>query len=190
MSSIEDTFQTYVHSGIIRPVISPQPQACPPLLERYQFSRVLDDSYWVQNRWRFKSRQLDFSRFLVLKKGNLCRFLRRIYNQTTLSLGSTPVMPGTADTSHSTTDTQFLPDTALSSFSGSGISWFENGPLPNRYCDLLIFSLVSEWSSQETETLFDERALTGERSVNLFHPLITWTIYQQRHGDPYRRTQT
>ena len=43
-SSIEDTFQPYVHSRTIRPIKSLQPQACSPSLEIYQLSRVLDDS--------------------------------------------------------------------------------------------------------------------------------------------------
>ena len=47
ISSIEATFQPYVNSGTIRPIISPQLQACSPSLERYQLSRVLDYSYWV-----------------------------------------------------------------------------------------------------------------------------------------------
>ena len=47
MSSIENTFQPYVHSGTSRPIISPQRQTCSPSLERYQFSRVLDDADWV-----------------------------------------------------------------------------------------------------------------------------------------------
>ena len=44
MSSIEDTLKPYLHSGTIRPIVSPQPQACSPSLETYQLSRVLDDS--------------------------------------------------------------------------------------------------------------------------------------------------
>ena len=47
MSSIEDTFQPYVHSGTIRPIISLQPQVWSPSLETYHFSGVLDDSDWV-----------------------------------------------------------------------------------------------------------------------------------------------
>ena len=47
MSSIEDTFQPYIHSGTIRPTRSPYPQACSPSHETYQLSRVLDDSDWV-----------------------------------------------------------------------------------------------------------------------------------------------
>ena len=64
LSSIEDTFQPYVHSGTIKPIISPQPQACYPLLERYHFSRVLDDQVEIEN-----PAVGFFSIVLVLKKG-------------------------------------------------------------------------------------------------------------------------
>ena len=63
-----------------------------------------------------------FTIVLVLKKGYLRRFLRRICNHTTLSLQATPDTPNISDTSESDTDTPFPPETDLSSFSGSGIS--------------------------------------------------------------------
>ena len=47
MSPIEDTFKPFVRYGTIRPIMSPQWQACPPSLERYQFSIVFDDSNWL-----------------------------------------------------------------------------------------------------------------------------------------------
>ena len=117
---------------------------------------------------------------LVLKKGYLWRFLRRIFNQTPLYLQKTPNTPNTDDTYDSDTDTPFPLDTAVSSFSGSGVSWFDNGHFPNWHCDLLIASLVYEQSSQETETCLDERALMGERSVNL---LIRWLPEKYINGD-------
>ena len=172
MSSIEATFQPYVHSGNIRPIMSPHPQACSPYLEMYQLSRVLDDYDLVYNRWILKSGRLAIFRFfLVLKKGDLWRFLRRICNQTTLSLPKTHNTPDTDNTSYSDTYTPLRTDTYVSSFSGSGISWFDNGHFLNRHCDLLIASLVSEQISRETEKRFDGHALTGERSVNF---LIRW----------------
>ena len=67
-----------------------------------------------------------FVPFFYTKKGGLWRFLWRICNQTTLSLISTSNMPDTANTSESDTGIPFPPDTAVLSFSGSGISWFYN----------------------------------------------------------------
>ena len=58
LSSIDKTCQPYVNSGIIRHVLSPQSQACSPSHETHQFSRVLDDSDWVYNIWRLKTRRL------------------------------------------------------------------------------------------------------------------------------------
>ena len=58
------------------------------------------------------------------------QFLRRICNQTTLSLQATQDTPDIADTYESETDTSFLPDAAVSYFSGSGISWFDNVHIP------------------------------------------------------------
>ena len=72
MSSIEDTFQPYVHSGTIRQFISPPLQACSPSLETYQLSRVLDDSDWVYSRWRLKSRRLGFFRLFWYSKKGIC----------------------------------------------------------------------------------------------------------------------
>ena len=73
-----------------------------------------------------------FPIFLVLKKGDLWRFLRRICNQTTLSLQATLYTPNTSDTydSETDTDTPLPTNKAVSSFSGSGISWFDNGHIP------------------------------------------------------------
>ena len=121
-----------------------------------------------------------FPTFLVLKKGDLWRFLRRICNQTTLSLQKTPNTPNTDDTSDSDTDTPLPLDTSVSSFSSSGVSWFDNRHFPNRHCDLLIASLVYERSSRETETRLDGRASMGERSVNF---LIRWLTEQYINGD-------
>ena len=127
-----------------------------------------------------------FPTFLVLKNGNLWRLLRRICKQTILYLQSTPNTPYTPDTlntpntSNSDTDTPLPPDTAVSSFSGSGISWFENRLFPNRHCDLLIASLVSEWSSRETEMRFGVCALMGE---SIFNFLIRWLPEQSIGGD-------
>ena len=107
------------------------------------------DGYWKSDAWIFPI-------FLVLKNGDLWRFLRRICNQTILSLRSTPNMPdtpdtlNTPDTSESETDTPLSPYTAVSSFSGSGISWFDNELFTNWRCDVLIASLFSERSSRET----------------------------------------
>ena len=137
------------------------------------------DGDWKAGGWIF-------SDFLVEKKGDLWRFLKRICNQTTLSLGGTSDTPNTTDTpdtddtSDSDTDTPFPLDTAVSSFSGSGISWFENGNIPNRNCDLLIAWFVSERSSRETDKRFDGCALTGERSVNF---LIRWLPDQSINGE-------
>ena len=55
-----------------------------------------------------------FPNVLVLKKGDLWRFLRRICNQTTLSLPKTPDMPDTDNTSESNSDTPFPKDTYVS----------------------------------------------------------------------------
>ena len=121
-----------------------------------------------------------FPYVLVLKRGDLWRFLRCICNQTTRSLPKRPNMPDTDNTSESDTDTPFPKDTYVSSFSGSGISWFDNWHFLNRHYDLLIASLVSEKISRETDTPFGGRALTGERSVNL---LIRWLPEQSINGD-------
>ena len=64
---------------------------------------------------------------LVLKKGDLWRFLQHICNQTTLYLQAMYDTPNTSDTSDCNTDTPFSPDTYVSSFSGSGISLFDKG---------------------------------------------------------------
>ena len=111
---------------------------------------------------------------------DLWRFLRRICNQTTLSLPKTPNTPDTDDTSNSDTDTPSPKNTYVSSFSGSGISWFDNWYVLNRHCDLFIASLVSERTSRETETRFDGRALMGERIVNF---LICWLPEQSINED-------
>ena len=137
------------------------------------------DEYWKAGAWIFPT-------FLVLKNGNLWRLLRRICKQTILYLQSTPNTPympdtlNTPNTSNSDTDTPLPPDTAVSSFSGSGISWFENRLFPNRHCDLLIASLVSEWSSRETEMRFGVCALMGE---SIFNFLIRWLPEQSINGD-------
>ena len=60
LSSIDDTFQPYVHSVTIRPIKSLQPQAHSPLIEMYQFSRVLDDYDWVYSMWILKIWRLAF----------------------------------------------------------------------------------------------------------------------------------
>ena len=64
--------------------------------------------------------------YLVLIKGDLWSFLRHIFNQTNLLLRATSDTTDIADTSDSDTDTPFPLDTSISSFSGSGISWFDN----------------------------------------------------------------
>ena len=135
--------------------------------------------YWKSGGWIF-------SNFLVLKKGDLWRFLLRICNHTTLSLRATPDTPNTANAYDFDTDTPFPPDTDVSSFSGSGISWFDNRHFPSRHCDLLIASLVYERSRQETKTRFYGRALTGERSVNF---LIHW-LPENLSTETWRRLLT
>ena len=114
-----------------------------------------------------------FFRFLVLKKGDLWRFLRRVCNQATLSLGDTPDISDTSNTSDSETDTPFPPETAVSSFIGSGISWFDKWAHYNRYCNILIAWLVSERSSRDMETCFNGPSLTGEISINFLIRLLS-----------------
>ena len=88
-----------------------------------------------------------FFDFLVLKKGGLWRFLRRICNQATLSLRSMSNTPNTADTYDSDTDTPFPTDTYVSSFSGSGIGWFDNGYFP---IDIAIYWLLHWFIKRES----------------------------------------
>ena len=81
------------------------------------------DGYWKSSGWIF-------SGFLVLRKGGLWRFLRRICDQTTLSLQATYGTPENYDTYVYETEIPFLNNIDVSSFSVSGISWFDNGHIP------------------------------------------------------------
>ena len=68
-----------------------------------------------------------------------------------------PDTPDTTDTSDSDTYTPFLPDTVVSSFSGSGIGWLTIDAYRPAMSSI-DFWLISEWRSWETETRFYGRA--------------------------------
>ena len=95
--------------------------------------------------------------FLVQKKGDLWQFLRRICKQTTLYLQAMPNTLNTADTSDSDTDTPFPPDTAVSSFSGSG--------LKRVYLDHLIPKLVNP--GDRVQTALELPHLQNPREVQI-----------------------
>ena len=90
-----------------------------------------------------------------------------------------PDTPDTANTSDYVTDTPFLLDTALSSFSGSGIGWLTTDASQPTLSSVDCW-LVSERRSWETETHFDGREFMGEISVKLF---IRWLPYRSINGD-------
>ena len=98
-----------------------------------------------------------------------------------------PNMTDTTDTSESETDTPFLTEAAVSSFSGSGIGWLTTD------ASRPIFSFVGCWfiyerRRWETETSFDGRALMGERNVNFLIRLLP-DRYINGDADAYWRTQ-
>ena len=129
------------------------------------------DGDWKAGGWLFPI-------VLVLKKGDLWRFLQHIWNQTTLSLQATSDMPNTADTSDSDTDTPFPPDTAVSSFSGSGISWFENGHIPTNISICWLPDWFLNWSSRRrrrvlTDTHWQVKEVSTSSSIDYLTDLLT-----------------
>ena len=98
-----------------------------------------------------------------------------------------PDTPYNLDTSDSDTDTPFLPYTAVSSFSCSGISWLTTDASRPTFSSVDCW-LISEWRIWDIDTCFKIRALMGERGVNF---LIRWLPeqYINRDADAYWRPQ-
>ena len=123
------------------------------------------------DQMEIEKQAVGFSLIFGAKKGYLWGFLQSVCNQTTLSLKSTSDTPNNDNTSDSDTDTPFMPDTAVSSFSGSGFSWFDNGHIPNT----IVICWLPDWflnrESGIRRRVFVGYAFMGERNVNF---LICW----------------
>ena len=130
LSSIEDTFKPYVHSGTSIPIYYYSHSYVPRNLKRISSQGCFMMLIGCRTDGYLKARGWIFPILLVIKKGNLWRFLWRICNQTTINLRSTLYTPDNDDTYDSDTDTTLPPYSAVSSSSVIRISWFDNGHIP------------------------------------------------------------
>ena len=135
--------------------------------------RCITDGYWNAGGWLFSNC------FGTKKRGFVTLFAMDLQPDHPF-LAKTTNTPDTENTSDSDTDAPFPIDTSVSSFSGSGNSWFDNWHFLNWHFDLLISLLFSKRTSREIQTRFDGRALTGGRSVKF---LICWLPEQSINVD-------